>query len=75
MSPKLGYHIKNRTFLREGMQKVMLFHYQLDAKMKSTNIEIRKITFNKFEFTVHHDEVTKEDGKATISVNLPDRET
>ena len=41
--------------------------------MKSTNIEIRKITFNKFEFSVHQDEVTKEDGKATISVNLPDR--
>lgn len=42
--------------------------------MKSTNIEIRTITFNKFEFAVHQDEVTKKDGKATISVNLPDRE-
>lgn len=52
----------------------MLFHCQLEAKMKSTNIEIRKITFNKFEFAVHQDEATKEDGRATISLNLPDRE-
>ena len=42
--------------------------------MKTTNIEIRKITFNNFEFKVNESEEIERDGKATISMDLPDRE-
>ena len=55
--------------------QIMLFYSLWEVKMQSRNIEIRKVTFNKFEFVVKQDEkTTNEDGKATISMNLLDRE-
>ena len=42
--------------------------------MKSKNIEIRRITFSKFEFNIHSTGEVEEDGKASINLNLPDRE-
>ena len=41
--------------------------------MKSKNIEIRRITFSKFEFNIHNTGEV-EDGRASINLNLPDRE-
>lgn len=55
--------------------QIMLFYSLWEVNMQSRNIEIRKVTFNKFEFVVKQDEkTTNEDGKATISMNLLDRE-
>ncbi|MGT2929234.1 hypothetical protein ACVR1G_03150 [Streptococcus dentasini] len=42
--------------------------------MKSKNIEIRRITFSKFEFNIHNSGEVEEDGRASINMNLPDRE-
>lgn len=42
--------------------------------MKSKNIEIRRITFSKFEFNIHNTGEVEEDGRASINLNLPDRE-
>ena len=41
--------------------------------MKSKNIEIRRITFSKFEFNIHNTGEVEEDGRASINLNLPDR--
>ncbi len=41
--------------------------------MKSKNIEIRRITFCKFEFNIHNTGEVEEDGRASINLNLPDR--
>ncbi|MCQ9212298.1 MULTISPECIES: hypothetical protein [unclassified Streptococcus] len=42
--------------------------------MKSRNITIRKNVFKKFEFALQQEKEFDEDGKATISMSLPDRE-
>ena len=39
--------------------------------MKSKNIEIRRITFSKFEFNIHNTGEVEEDGRA--SINLTER--
>ena len=41
--------------------------------MKSKNIEIRRITFSKFEFNIHNTGEVEEE-RASINLNLPDRE-
>lgn len=46
----------------------------MEVKTTSKSIEIRKTTFNKFEFNIHSNGEDIEDGKASISMNLPDRE-
>ena len=42
--------------------------------MKTKNIEIRIITFSKFEFNTHNTGEVEEDGRASINLNFPDRE-
>ena len=42
--------------------------------MKTKNIEIRRITFSKFEFNTHNTGEVEEDGRASINLNFPDRE-
>ncbi|MGT2964217.1 hypothetical protein [Streptococcus acidominimus] len=42
--------------------------------MKSTNIEIRRIAFSKFEFNIGNTRGEENEGRASVNVGLPDRE-